>query len=75
MSVEKQVAIIWAGYNGHLNDIELDDVKRFEEEFLSYLGINYASTLDDIRDSGELNDEIVQNLTDAVNEFKKGFTV
>ena len=74
MSVEKQVAIIWAGNNGHLNDIELDDVKRFEEEFLFYLGTNYASTLDDIRDSGELNDEIVQNLTDAVNEFKKGFT-
>ena len=74
MSVEKQIAIIWAGNNGHLNDIELDDVKRFEEEFLSYLGTNYASTLDDIRDSGELNDEIVQNLTDAVNEFKKGFT-
>ena len=74
ISVEKQVAIIWAGNNGHLNDIELDDVKRFEEEFLSYLGTNYASTLDDIRDSGELSDEIVENLTEAVNEFKKGFT-
>ena len=71
MSVEKQVAIIWAGNNGHLNDIELDDVKRFEEEFLSYLGTNYASTLDDIRDSGELSDEIVENLKKAVNEFKK----
>ena len=74
ISVEKQVAIIWAGNNGHLNDIELDDVKRFEEEFLSYLGTNYASTLDDIRDSGELSDEIVENLKEAVNEFKKGFT-
>ena len=74
ISVEKQVAIIWAGNNGHLNDIELNDVKRFEEEFLSYLGTNYASTLDDIRDSGELSDEIVENLTEAVNEFKKGFT-
>ena len=74
MSVEKQVAIIWTGNNGHLNDIELDDVKRFEEEFLSYLGTNYASTLDDIRDSGELSDEIVENLKKAVNEFKKGFT-
>ena len=40
MSVEKQIAIIWAGNNGHLNDIELNDVKRFEEEFLSYLGTN-----------------------------------
>ena len=74
MSVEKQIAIIWAGNNGHLNDIELNDVKRFEEEFLSYLGTNYASTLDDIRDSGELSDEIVENLKKAVNEFKKGFT-
>jgi len=74
MSVEKQVAIIWAGNNGHLNDIELDDVKRFEKEFLSYLGTNYASTLDDIRDSGELSDEIVENLKKAVDEFKKGFT-
>ena len=74
MSVEKQIAIIWAGNNGHLNDIELNDEKRFEEEFLSYLGTNYASTLDDIRDSGELSDEIVENLKKAVNEFKKGFT-
>ena len=75
MSVEKQVAIIWTGNNGHLNDIELDDVKRFEEEFLSYLETNYASTLEDIRDSGELSDEIVENLKKAVGEFKKGFTV
>ncbi|HIO55918.1 MAG TPA: F0F1 ATP synthase subunit alpha, partial [Candidatus Marinimicrobia bacterium] len=75
MSVEKQVAIIWAGNNGHLNDIELDEVKRFEEEFLSYLETNCASTLDGIRDSGELSDEIVENLKKAVDEFKKGFTV
>ena len=75
MSVEKQVAIIWAGNNGHLNDIELDDVKRFEEEFLSYLGTNYASTLDDVRDSGELSDEIVENFKKAVDEFKQGFSV
>ena len=75
MSVEKQVAIIWTGNNGHLNDIELDEVKRFEEEFLSYLETNYASTLEDIRDSGELSDEIVENLKKAVGEFKQGFTV
>jgi F-type H+-transporting ATPase subunit alpha len=75
MSVEKQVAIIWAGNNGHLNDIELDDVKRFEEEFLSYLGTNYASTLDDVRNSGELSDEIVENFKKAVDEFKQGFSV
>ena len=75
MSVEKQVAIIWAGNNGYLNDIELDEVKRFEEEFLSYLETNYASTLEDIRDSGELSDEIVENLKKAVGEFKQGFTV
>ena len=75
MSVEKQVAIIWAGNNGHLNDIELDEVKRFEKEFLSYLETNYVSTLNDIRDSGELSDEIVENLKEAVGEFKQGFTV
>ena len=75
MSVEKQVAIIWTGNNGHLNDIELDDVKRFEEEFLSYLGTNYASTLDDVRDSGELSDEIVENFKKAVDEFEQGFSV
>ena len=75
MSVEKQVAIIWAGNNGYLNDIELDEVKRFEEEFLSYLETNYISTLNAIRDSGELSDEIVENLKKAVGEFKQGFTV
>ncbi len=73
MSVENQVAIIWAGNSGHLDEIELDEVKRFEGEFIAYLETNYSSTLAAISEKGELTDEIVTDLEKAVDEFKKAF--
>lgn len=74
MAVEKQVAMIWAGNNGYLDEIDLAEAKRFEEEFISYLETNYAAALSDIRESGELSDETIESLKQAVNEFKGSFT-
>jgi len=71
--VEKQVAIIFAGGNGYLDDVKVEDVRRFEAEFLRYLDNNKASLLDGIREKRELNDDFKAQLKTALDEFKRQF--
>ena len=71
-AVEEQVVSIWAGTSGHLDDIEISDVLRFEEGFIEYLR-HKTSVLTDIASSGKLEDDTVAALKTAVAEFKQGF--
>ena len=73
MSVENQVAIIFAGSEGFLDDVLLEKVSEFETGLLEYLGSNYATVLDSIRETGELSEEKRGELKKATDEFKKGF--
>ncbi|MGM9926974.1 MAG: F0F1 ATP synthase subunit alpha [Bacillus sp. (in: firmicutes)] len=73
LKVEKQVMILYALTRGHLDDIPVADVRRFEDEFLSWLDQNHSALLDVIRTTGDLpkDDEIVA----AITAFKKNFVV
>ena len=71
-AVEEQVVSIWAGTSGHLDDIEVSDVLRFEEGFIEYLR-HKTSVLTDIASSGKLEDDTVAALKTAVVDFKQGF--
>jgi F-type H+/Na+-transporting ATPase subunit alpha len=71
--VEKQVAIIFAAGNGYLDDVKVEDVRRFEAEFMRYLDNNKASLLDGIREKRELNDDLKAQLKIALGEFKGQF--
>ena len=71
-AVEEQVVSIWAGTSGHLDDIEISDVLRFEEGFIEYLR-HKTSVLPDIASSGKLEDDTVAALKSAVADFKQGF--
>ena len=71
-AVEEQVVSIWAGTSGHLDDIEISDVLRFEEGFIEYLR-HKTSVLTDIASSGKLEDDTVAALKSAVTDFKQGF--
>ena len=73
LSVEKQIAIIWAGNSGHLDEIPIEKIKDFEDGFLSYLETSENSILADIIDKSEITDEIKNDLEKAVNNFKKTF--
>jgi len=75
MDVEKQVAVIWAGFNGHFDDIDIDKVKAFEDGFISYLETNASATLTDIKERGDLSDKEEESLKKAVEDFKKSFLV
>ncbi|GAA2596873.1 F0F1 ATP synthase subunit alpha [Actinomadura fulvescens] len=71
--VEKQVVSVWAGTTGELDDVPVEDVRRFEAEFLDYIERNHGGLLTSIRESGQLDDDGLTTLKDAVTEFKKGF--
>jgi F-type H+-transporting ATPase subunit alpha len=70
--VERQVVAIWVGTGGYLDDLPVEDAKRFVEGFTDQLAAR-TDVLDVIRDTGDLSDETVQALTAAIEDFKTGF--
>ena len=71
--VENQVVSIWAGGNGYLDDVPIEDVSRFESEFLEYLKRQHAGILQTIRESLDLSEDTITALKDAVEEFRRVF--
>ena len=65
---------IYAGVNGYLDDIPVNDVPRFQEELSEHLRAE-KSILDEIRDQGELSDELTERLEQEIQRFKQGFNV
>jgi F-type H+-transporting ATPase subunit alpha len=74
MLIENQVAIIYAGSKGYLDDIELDKVSEFEKGLLDFLDANYRKLLDEIKTLGEMSDKAESKMKKAVEDFKKGFS-
>ncbi|ACZ20950.1 ATP synthase F1 subcomplex alpha subunit [Sanguibacter keddieii DSM 10542] len=70
--IEDQVASIWAGTKGKLDDVPVEDVRRFEAELIDHLRRN-TEVLTTIKSSGKLEDDTEAALTSAVDEFRNGF--
>jgi F-type H+-transporting ATPase subunit alpha len=70
--VEEQVVSIWAGTKGHLDEVPVEDVLRFEGEFIDALR-RRTSVLTTIAETGKLEDDTVAALESTVNEVKAGF--
>jgi F-type H+-transporting ATPase subunit alpha len=71
--VEEEAVSIWAGTNGYLDDVPVEDVGRFESEFLDSLKRNNAGILDAIRETLDLSDDTVTALKDAIEQFRRTF--
>jgi F-type H+-transporting ATPase subunit alpha len=61
MRVEDQVVILYVATNGYCDEIPLDKIKDFEQEFLDYIRGVYPHVLQSIRESGQLKDKSVLN--------------
>jgi F-type H+-transporting ATPase subunit alpha len=70
--VEDQVVAIWAGTNGKLDEVPVEDILRFERELLDYLARN-TQILTTLRDSNVLSDETASLLDSEVDKFKLEF--
>ena len=72
--VEDQVVSIWAGTTGKLDEVPVEDILRFEREFLDYLG-RKTKILKTLRETNVLDDKTVDDLEKAIVTFKKEFQV
>ncbi len=72
--VEEQVVSIWLGTRGHLDEVPVPDVRRFESEFLDHIRRNHKDIVDTIGESKQFSEDTEQQLVDAVKEFKSQFT-
>ena len=70
--VEKQVVSIWAGTNGKLDEVAVEDILRFESELHDYLARN-TKVLDTLRDTNVLDDDTTAALDAAIDKFKLEF--
>ncbi len=73
MPVEMQISIMWAGVNGHLDDVAVSKVSEFEAKFRDFLESSYTKLLQDIAKERVLTPDIEKKLTEAVGDFKKTF--
>jgi F-type H+-transporting ATPase subunit alpha len=71
--VSRQVVSVWAGTTGRLDDVPVEDIRRFEAELLDYIGREHGDVLDSIGESGDLSDETVGTIEAAVDTFKQQF--
>ncbi|KAF2955740.1 F0F1 ATP synthase subunit alpha [Marinitoga sp. 38H-ov] len=73
MEVEDQVAIVFAGVNGYLDDIPTLSISKFEKEFLQYLKSNKPSILESIKTKKKIDEELDKELRKAIEDFKTAF--
>ncbi len=73
LSVEKQVAMIYVGTKGYLDEFPVEAIGSFEEQFHTFMEGKYAGVLARIKDTGELDADTEKQLKDAIDEFKKVF--
>jgi F-type H+-transporting ATPase subunit alpha len=71
--IERQIAIIFAGTQGHLDDMPIDQIRPFEEFLFGFLDRRHAQVLADIANKKELTDELRAALAAAIDGAKTEF--
>jgi len=73
LPVERQTAILWVVTNGYLDDIETGQVREFEDQFYRFLDAEQGELMGKLADGG-WDDEIIESLRAAADDFKQSFT-
>ena len=71
--VPEQAVAIWAGTTGELDPIAVEDVRRFEAEFLDHLRRNKNDLMEGIQETGKLEDSTISALEAEIKTFRDSF--
>ncbi|MCJ1749263.1 F0F1 ATP synthase subunit alpha [Mammaliicoccus sciuri] len=71
LTVDRQVVILYALTKGHLDDIPVEDITRFEDEFLNWIDANASDLFKEIRETKQLPSD--DKFVSAIDAFKKVF--
>ena len=72
-SMEREAVSVWSGTSGNLDDVPVEDIRRFDAEFLDHIDRNHSAIFEAIRSTTDLTDENVSQLEKAIGDFKKQF--
>jgi F-type H+-transporting ATPase subunit alpha len=70
---EDQVVSVWSGTNGKMDNVPVEDIRRFERELIEYMHRENKNLLTTIVEGGKMSDDTVTALGEAVDTFKKRF--
>ena len=73
--VENQVVVIYAGNNGYLDEIPVEEVSRFEKELLETMELKHKAVLEEIEEKKELSEDLIAKLNNILDEFTNNFKV
>jgi F-type H+-transporting ATPase subunit alpha len=73
MAVQKQVILIFAVTNGFLDDVPVQDARRFEDELFPYVESRHPDIAKSISESGDLPDDTAEALRAAIDDFRSNF--
>ena len=73
-SMEREAVSVWAGTSGNLDDVPVEDIRRFDSEFLSTVELKHGELLKTIRETTDLSDDSIAALEGVIATFKKQFT-
>jgi len=73
ISTEEQVILLYAGVNGYMDNIEVNQIGKFEKNLLNSIRENYSQILESIRSTKELSEDTEATLKSAVDDFSKNF--
>ena len=73
MPVEDQVLILYALNNKHLDDIDIGRILKFEKDFIKYVDTHAPELKEEIRETGELSEDVAQALEQMIAEVKKEY--
>ena len=71
LPVEQQVSILYALNEGYLDDVEIDSVIGWEQEFHSYMTSNHSDVLKNISEEGDISSDTEESLKSAIDNFKQ----
>jgi F-type H+-transporting ATPase subunit alpha len=72
-SMEREAVSVWSGTSGNIDDVPVEDIRRFDAEFLDHVDRNHSAIFESIRSTTDLSDENVSQLEKAIGDFKKQF--
>ena len=70
VDVEKQVLMIWAATNGHVDDVPVGQLRAFEAELLRFIENSHPGVLQKLREKKAISDEIQKDLEQSLKDFK-----
>ena len=71
LTVAEQVISIFAGVNGYLDDINLNNIKQFETKLLELIKENDNEIIDQLNSTGKLEDDMQKKISEIILKMKK----